>query len=86
MTVTSVVVVLAQVMTLAIILRAILSWFPGARALAPVVAVLDEATTPILRPFRRLVPPLGGLDLSPLLAILLIGVGESLLLGLLARH
>jgi len=75
----------AQVFILAIIAHALLSWFPGWRALTPVTALLDEVTTPILRPLRRL-PVFGGLDLSPVVAVLLIGVVESLVLGLLVGH
>jgi len=75
----------AQVLILAIIARALLSWFPGWRALTPVTALLDEVTNPILRPLRRL-PVCGGLDLSPLVAVLLIGVIEFLVLGLLVGH
>jgi YggT family protein len=76
----------AQVLILAIIVRALLSWFPGWRALTPVAALLDEVTNPILRPLRRRLPVFGGLDLSPLVAVLLIGVIESVLLGLLVGH
>ena len=75
----------AQVLILAIIARALLSWFPGWRAVTPVTALLDEVTNPILRPLRRL-PVCGGLDLSPLVAVLLIGVIEFLVLGLLVGH
>jgi len=52
----------------------------------PARAVITEATDPVLRPIRRHVPPLGGLDLSPLIALLLISVVETLLLGLLGGH
>jgi len=51
----------------------------------PVTVLLDEVTNPILRPLRRL-PVFGGLDLSPVVAVLLIGVVESLVLGLLVGH
>jgi YggT family protein len=76
----------AQVLILAIIARAILSWFPGSRALTPVTTLLDEVTTPIIGPIRRRLPAFGGVDLSPLVAVLLIGVIESLVLGLLVGH
>ena len=46
----------AQVLILAIIARALLSWFPGWRALTPVTVLLDEVTNPILRPLRRRLP------------------------------
>ena len=52
----------AQVLILAIIARALLSWFPGWRALTPVTVLLDEVTNPILRPLRRRLPAFGGLD------------------------
>jgi YggT family protein len=59
--------------TWVIIIRALISWVsPDPHN--PLVRMLASATEPLLRPLRRLVPPhkLGGLDLSPLLAILLI--------------
>jgi YggT family protein len=56
-----------------IIIRALLSWV-SPDPYNPIVRVLAAATEPVLRPLRRLVPPrkLGGVDLSPLLAVLLI--------------
>jgi YggT family protein len=77
---------LAQVMILAIIARAILSWFPPSRTLAPVYVMLGNVTDPVLRPIQRRMPTLGGFDLSPLIGILLITVMESLVLNLLAGH
>jgi YggT family protein len=77
---------LAQILILAIIIRAILSWFPPSRTLAPVSAVLNDVTDPVLRPIQRRLPMLGGFDLSPLIAIILISVIESLILTLLAGH
>lgn len=86
MTVSYLVANVAQLMTLAIIARAILSWFPSVQALAPVTALLTRATDPIIRPIRQRLPTLGGLDLSPLVAILLISIISSLMLSLLAGH
>ena len=37
-----------------------------------VVDILDRSTRPVLAPIRRVVPPMGGLDLSPLILLLLI--------------
>ena len=56
-----------------LIIRALLSWVsPDPRN--PVVQILVRLTEPVQRPLRKLAPPhkLGGLDLSPMLAILLI--------------
>lgn len=53
----------------AIIIQAILSWVqPGAHN--PFTMVLYQLTTPVLRPFRRVVPPVSGIDLSPMVALL----------------
>lgn len=56
-----------------IIIRALVSWV-SPDPYNPLVRLLFRLTEPVLRPLRRLAPPhrLGGLDLSPLLAILLI--------------
>lgn len=86
MTVSFLVATLAQVLIIAIIIRAILSWFPPSRTLAPVSAVISDFTDPVLRPIQRRLPLFGGFDLSPLIAILLISVIESLVLTLLAGH
>jgi YggT family protein len=44
--------------------------------------LLYSLTNPVLSPFRRLVPPISGLDLSPLFAILAIQVAKMLVLPL----
>lgn len=62
----------------AILIRAILSWVqPDPRN--PVVQFLDRVTGPILYPLQRIIPPLGGIDLSPLAAMLLIELLKWLL-------
>ncbi|HLZ58426.1 MAG TPA: YggT family protein [Ktedonosporobacter sp.] len=86
MTISFFVATIAQVLILAIIIKAILSWLPGVGALAPVVRLLNSITEPILSPIRSRLPLFGGIDFSPLIAILLISVVESLLLTLLAGH
>lgn len=55
----------------ALIVYAILSWF-GNRGINPIAALLGDLVEPVLRPARRLLPPIGGLDLSPLIVILLL--------------
>jgi YggT family protein len=55
----------------ALIVYVILSWF-GNRGINPIAALLGDLVEPILRPARRLLPPIGGLDLSPLIVILLL--------------
>lgn len=53
----------------AIIVQVILSWVNPASPVAPVVSAL---TQPLLRPIQRIVPPIGMVDLSPLVALLLL--------------
>lgn len=66
----------AWALSLAIFLRAILSWFP-IDPRSPLVTVLDQITEPILEPLRRVVPRLGMIDITPLVAILLLSfVGQ----------
>jgi uncharacterized protein YggT (Ycf19 family) len=43
---------------------------PYNRALSAVIGFIKDASEPYLRLFRRVIPPFGGLDLSPILAIL----------------
>lgn len=49
-------------------------------------AILDMITAPILEPFRRLIPPMGGLDLSFLVAILVIKGMQYYLLPIAERN
>jgi YggT family protein len=64
---------------IAIIVQAILSWVnPG--HYHPAMALLYSLTEPVMRPFRRLIPVIGGIDLSPLAALLAIQVAKMLIL------
>ncbi len=56
----------------AIFIRIILSWF-APQTHNPATALLATITDPLLRPFRRFIPPLGGFDISPIFAIILLG-------------
>jgi YggT family protein len=63
----------------AIILAAILSWLVAFdvinlrnRFVYNVSRMLNAVTEPVLRPFQRIIPPLGGVDITPILAILII--------------
>jgi YggT family protein len=53
----------------AVVIQAILSWV-SMDYRHPAVSLLRQLTDPVLRPVRRLLPPLGGLDLSPMLVII----------------
>lgn len=65
------IIVLVQLLTMAIFLRAILSWF-RLDSRNPLVEMLDMITEPILSPLRRVVPRIGMIDITPLVAIVLL--------------
>ncbi|HEX4178844.1 MAG TPA: YggT family protein [Rhizomicrobium sp.] len=81
-----IIVALLQLLVLAIIISAILSWLvafdvvnlrhPVARQ---IVVFLDAVTRPILRPIQRVIPPLGGFDISPIIAIIVLQAAEQYL-------
>lgn len=53
----------------AILIRVVLSWVaPGMHN--PATAIITTLSEPVLRPLRRVIPPMGGFDLSPMLAII----------------
>jgi YggT family protein len=65
-------------------LEVIFSWVNPDAPLAPIVRALNQ---PLMRPLRRFIPPIAGVDLSPILAFLILRVvlfvTDSLLLGLI---
>ncbi len=67
----------------AVFIRIMLLWV-GMDTRNPVVIFLHEITEPILAPIRRFIPPMGMLDLSPLMAIILLLILSHFLTSLLA--
>lgn len=63
-----------------LIIRAILSWFN--QGYNPIVMVMGQLTEPVLAPLRRIIPPIGGLDLSVMLVI----IGMNFLNMLLGQY
>ena len=73
---------LFQILMIAIVVRALLSWFnlgPGNR----LVTLLDDITEPIMAPLRRVVPRIGMIDITPVVAILLMNFISNVLQQLL---
>lgn len=64
--------------------RILLSWFrlSGDNAITRFVY---DMTEPVMRPFRQILPPVGGLDLSPLLLFALLGVIQRVVLDAIWR-
>ena len=64
---------LITVLMLLVIARVIVSWVAPSGG-GGMVAFIYQATEPLLAPIRRLVPPSGGLDWAPLIAMLVLGL------------
>ncbi len=63
----------------AILIQVVLSWInPG--NYNPVIGLVNSLAAPALRPIQKLIPPVGGLDLSPLFAMLMIVVAKMLII------
>ena len=67
-----------QIYSLVLIVRVLLSWFPNLDWSNPVLSSVSAITDPYLNAFRGLIPPLGGIDLSALLAFLALNLLQSL--------
>ena len=69
-----------QIYSWILIIYILMSWFPGARE-SSFGEVLSRLAEPFLEPFRKIIPPLGMIDISPIVAILVLnfaraGLGE----------
>lgn len=74
--------VIATVLTVLIIARAVLSWV-NPSPYHPVVRWVYRLTEPLLAPIQSLLPAPGGIDFSPLIVLVLIQVLERLIVNLL---
>ena len=66
------------ILQFAIIIRALMSWFNPSPD-NPIVRLVSEITEPVLAPLRRIVPRIGMIDITPIVAILLMNVIETML-------
>jgi YggT family protein len=83
---------LIQAVIWLIIANAIISWLIAFdvinmrnRIVYQIVTFLHRITAPILRPLRRFIPPLGGIDITPVILIILLEAADQALLPALAR-
>ncbi|MEM7795499.1 MAG: YggT family protein [Cyanobacteria bacterium P01_C01_bin.118] len=60
-----------------LIVRVLLSWFPNVDWSNPAFSALSQITDPYLNLFRSIIPPLGGIDFSAILAFILLQVIQS---------
>lgn len=76
---------LSDVYSMLIFVYVMLSWFPTDRGiLADISTVLGKICDPYLNLFKKFIPPIGGMvDVSPIVALLVLQFGVRLLIGLL---
>jgi YggT family protein len=72
------------VLQIALLVRVLSSWFAGS-AHSPWVRWTYPLTDWLLRPLRRIIPPLGMMDVSPIVAYFVLNIAEKLVLGALLR-
>ena len=71
------------VYSLLIVMRIVFSWFMSWTN--PLLRFLMRLTDPILEPFRRLIPPLGMFDISPIIVLFILGFLQTAVAGVLLR-
>ncbi len=74
--------ILLTVLSWAILIRVLLSWIPNLDRGNPLVQLLAQITDPVLEPARRIIPPIGGMDISPIVVLLLLRLLQQLLFSL----
>ena len=72
----------AWLFTLVIFVDVLVSYF--LTPYHPVRSFLDRFVQPLLRPIQRILPPMGGIDFSPLILLLLVQLVENVVISLLA--
>ncbi|MEO1373616.1 MAG: YggT family protein [Rivularia sp. (in: cyanobacteria)] len=78
----STLVTFVQIYSTLMIIRVLLTWFPQIDWYNQPFAALSQITDPYLNLFRNIIPPLGGIDFSPILAFLSLNLISGLLTSL----
>jgi YggT family protein len=74
--------ILLTILGWAILIRVLVSWIPNLDRSNPAVQLLAQITDPVLEPARRIIPPIGGIDISPIVVLLLLRLLQQLLYSL----
>ncbi len=67
--------------TLLFLFRIVLTWYPQLSNDNPLVALVVVPTEPLLAPTRRVIPPIGGVDVTPVIWVGLVSLLRELLVG-----
>ncbi len=71
----------AQIFSFLLLIRVLLTWFPSIDWNNGALSALCSLTDPYLNIFRGIIPPIGGFDISSILAFLLLNVIQQALVG-----
>ena len=69
------------VLEMAILIRVILSWF-RLDPYHPFVQIIHQITEPIIGPLRRIIPSIGMIDITPVVALIILQIVQEILLSL----
>jgi len=70
---------LIELYTFVLLIRILMSWIPNLDPSNPIVRLLLQVTDPVLEPARKLIPPIGMIDISPIVVFIVLSVLRDLL-------
>lgn len=73
---------LLQIYTFVLLVRILITWIPNLDPYNPIVQFLFQITDPVLEPARKLIPPIGMIDISPIVVFIVLGIIQDLLVQL----
>lgn len=71
-----------QIYTFVLLVRILITWIPNLDPYNPIVQMLFQVTEPVLEPARKLIPPIGMIDISPIVVFIVLGILQDLLMQL----
>lgn len=73
---------LLQLYSIVLLIRVLITWIPNLDYSNPIVRFLFNITEPVLQPIRNVLPPMSGIDFSPIIVFLAISVFGRMILTL----
>lgn len=86
MSASSIILAVVQALTLVLLIRVIMSWvvmYSRSETVQTIYRVFYQITEPLLAPLRRILPPMGGFDLTPIVAFFIIQMIGMILIQVL---
>ena len=68
-----------RIYTFILLARILVTWIPNLDPHNPIVQMLFQVTDPVLEPARKLIPPIGMIDISPIVVFIALGILQDLL-------